>query len=115
MAIEDTIIKTGIKAGTGTVMGAVAAIHGSASAPHINAMGQAVTNQAAKAGFAGMNSWRHAHKLLPAVGAGAAVFAGPAIAAATVAAPVVLGVAVGAATAAAVYGVGYGVYKFFKD
>jgi hypothetical protein len=108
MAIEDAIIKNGVQVGFGTVAGAVRAAQGAASAPHV---GKFVGNQAAKAGFAGMNSFRHGHKFIPAIGAGAVAVAGPAVVAAVAAAPVILGVAaVGAVGAAA-----YGVFKFFKD
>ncbi len=108
MPIEDAILKTGIKAGTGTVVGAVAAARGAIGAPHMTGAGMGLVNQAAKAGFAGMKSFKHGHKLLPAVGAGAVVLAGPAVAAATVAAPFVLGAAV-------VGGAAFGLYKLFKD
>jgi hypothetical protein len=109
MAIEDKIVKTGIQAGLGATAGAIAAARGAAAAPH--AAHQLVANQAAKAAFATTSSYRHAHKVLPALGAGVVAVGAPAVAAAIAAAPVVLGVA----AVAAVGGAAYGIFKWLKD
>ena len=94
---------------------AVSAAFGAANAPVTKGLAAPLANHAARTTFAGVSSFKHTHKILPAVGAGATVLVAPiaaaapvAVAAAVAAAPFVLG-------AAAVGGAAYGIYKLFKS